>query len=92
MSEQKIEVNIDCLGTIDKKKKEHCNTCINSNLCASFKPTLEKKIAAAAEKGRSEYIDEKNVESGKAKSKYVVYGLIMSVLLVLLWMIIQEGR
>jgi hypothetical protein len=92
MSEQKIKVNIDCLGTIDKKNKESCNTCVNSSLCASFKPILEKKITVAAEKGRLEYIDERNIESGKAKNKYVVYGLIMSVLLVLLWMIIQEGR
>jgi len=92
MSEQKIEVNIDCLGTIDKKNKEGCNTCINSSLCASFKPILEKKIVAATEEGRSGYINERNVENDKAKSKYAVYVLIVSVLLVLLWMIIQEGR
>jgi hypothetical protein len=92
MSEQKIEVNIDCLGTIDKKNKEGCNQCVNSGLCASFKPVLEKKTAVAEEKGRSEYIDARNVESGKAKTKYGIYGVIVSALLVLLWMIIQEGH
>ncbi|MCK5895878.1 MAG: hypothetical protein KAG20_03670 [Cocleimonas sp.] len=90
MSELKIETKIDCFGTIDKKNKESCNHCANSGLCETFKPTLEQHITQAEEKGRTDYIYRKDVEVGRTKSKYIVYGFIVIVLLFLSVMLYQE--
>jgi hypothetical protein len=91
MSEQKIESNIDCFGTIDKENRENCKICDNSKMCEIFKPKLEEHKAQAEEKGRLDYIKKITKIKGEATSKYSIYGIIMSVLLVLLWMIVQES-
>jgi hypothetical protein len=90
MSELKIETKIDCFGTIDKKNKESCHHCSNSSLCETFKPTLEQHIAQAEKRGRTDYIYKKDVEVGLTKSKYIVYGFIVIVLLFLFAMLYQE--
>ena len=91
MSEQKIESNIDCFGTIDKEKKESCKTCDNSKMCEIFKPKLAEHKAQAEEKGRLDYIKKITKVRGEATNKYSIYGIIISILLVLLWMIVQES-
>jgi hypothetical protein len=90
MSEQKISPNIDCFGTIDKKNKEGCNHCANSNLCESFKPKLEQHIAEAEQRGRMNYVNKRSEEVGQTKSKYIVYSFVVVVVLFLFLVLYQE--
>lgn len=90
MSEQKINPNIDCFGTIDKKNKEKCHHCSNSNLCESFKPKLEQQIATAKQEGITDYINKRNTEVGQTKSKYIVYGFVVIVVSFLFLVLYQD--
>ncbi len=90
MSEMKIKSKIDCFGTIDKKNKESCNSCDNSQLCAVFKPKLEEHKKLAEEKGRLDYIKQLTAKKSVETNKYTIYGIIMAILLFLVWMLVQE--
>ena len=90
MSEHEIKSKIDCFGTVDKKKKESCNSCNNSKLCAVFKPKLEEHKKLAEEKGRLDYIEKMTAQKSVETNKYAIYGIIVAVLLFLVWMLMQE--
>ncbi len=91
MSEQEIKPNIDCFGTIDKKNKEGCNHCGNNAMCETFKPKLTQLMADAREGGKQEYINKRNAETALAKSKYIIYGFVVAVLVFLFWVLSQEA-
>ncbi len=91
MPKQEIKPNIDCFGTIDKKNKEGCKHCGNNTMCETFKPKLTQLIADAREEGKQEYINKKNTEIALAKSKYIIYGFIVAVLVFLFWVLSQEA-
>ncbi|MCK5917740.1 MAG: hypothetical protein KAG34_04915 [Cocleimonas sp.] len=91
MSEQEIKPVIECFGTVDKKNKESCNHCSNSEMCETFKPKLTQLIADAREGGKQDYINKKDAETALAKSKYIIYGFIVGVLLFLFWVLSQEA-
>ncbi|MCK5813501.1 MAG: hypothetical protein KAH03_04550 [Cocleimonas sp.] len=91
MAEHKIESNIDCFGTIDMEKKDSCKTCDNNKMCEIFKPKLAEHKAQAEEKGRLDYVNKITEVKAETTSKYSIYGIIVTVLLVLLWMLVQES-
>ncbi|HFC92019.1 MAG TPA: hypothetical protein ENJ51_04325 [Leucothrix mucor] len=90
MPEQEIKPNIDCFGTIDKKNKEGCRHCSNNAMCETFKPKLMQLMADAREDGKQDYINKRNLETALAKSKYIIYGFVVVVLVFLSWVLSQE--
>jgi hypothetical protein len=91
MTRKEIKPNIDCFGTVDKKSKESCKQCSNSEMCKSFKPRLAQLIADAREDGRQDYINKRNAEISAARSKYIIYGFIVAILGFLFWVLSQES-
>jgi len=94
MTEQKIEFDAECFGTIDKEKKASCNACNYSKQCTEYKPKLAE-LKEAAVQG---YIDDRKKEKRRiadkkeAEQNHTLVSLIVFAVLVIVFWLVYKGQ
>ena len=94
MTEQKIEFDAECFGTIDKEKKTSCHACNYSEQCTEFKPKLAELKEAAVQGHIDERKQEKKriADKKEADQNHTLVSLIVFAVLLIVFWLVYKGQ